>query len=421
MALLGDKAVGDIVKLNVSGVATDFIIVHQGIPSDMYDESCDGTWLLMKDIYEIAKYDDDESDADNDYQQSDMNLNFGREFLNLLDSDINSAIKQVKIPWCENAQIVSGSNGISAKIFLLSGYEVGFTTSDNANLPIDGTKLSYFENGLTTSARDKRIAYYNGNAASWWLRSPYLADNYCVMSVIETGGCYYYKYYSTVGVRPALILPPSLSVDLAGYVTLNTAPTITSSTASGTNLGEISDGFDLSYSVNDEEGNPMTVSEYVDDVIVNSLESAEGGTYTFSAVSGENWKTILNGSHTLKIVANDGKNDSDPYTVTFNKQVRTATVSLAEPLPADDLIRAAVVAVSGHFPEDSTLTILVTNNALDDEPVWEDMTREFKQNANHVFANQTAENGFAFNFKVTATRGASDEQGYISSIGGAFE
>lgn len=36
---LGTKAVGSIVKLKESGVAVNYIVVHQGKPSSIYDES----------------------------------------------------------------------------------------------------------------------------------------------------------------------------------------------------------------------------------------------------------------------------------------------------------------------------------------------------------------------------------------------
>ena len=49
---LANKEVGSIVKLNVNGAATELLVVHQGLPSAIYDASCNGTWLLMKDIYE---------------------------------------------------------------------------------------------------------------------------------------------------------------------------------------------------------------------------------------------------------------------------------------------------------------------------------------------------------------------------------
>ena len=54
--VLGSKAVGSIVKIKVDGVYRDWIVVHQGKPSSDYDESCNGTWLLMKDIYELSTW-----------------------------------------------------------------------------------------------------------------------------------------------------------------------------------------------------------------------------------------------------------------------------------------------------------------------------------------------------------------------------
>ena len=54
--LLSTKAVGSTVKLKVNGTAKEFIVVHQGKPSSLYDNSCDGTWLLMKDIYENRQW-----------------------------------------------------------------------------------------------------------------------------------------------------------------------------------------------------------------------------------------------------------------------------------------------------------------------------------------------------------------------------
>ena len=40
---------------------------------------------------------------------------------------------------------------------------------------------------------------------------------------------------------------------------------------------------------------------------------------------------------------------------------------------------------------------------------------------NHIFTNETAENGFAFNFRVKVKRGPSGEGGYISGIQGGFQ
>lgn len=113
--------------------------------------------------------------------------------------------------------------------------------------------------------------------------------------------------------------------------------------------------------------------------------------------------------------------DLEAYTVTFTKAVYEASITLAEPMDADDAITVMVLNVLGSIPADADLEVLVTNNANDTEPVWEDATQDVKNGNNHVFTNQTAANGFAFNFKVNVGRGTSNTGGYITSIGGAFQ
>ena len=48
---LGNVTVGTILKLNEKGTPQNYIVVHQGKPSSMYDNSCNGTWLLRQNIY----------------------------------------------------------------------------------------------------------------------------------------------------------------------------------------------------------------------------------------------------------------------------------------------------------------------------------------------------------------------------------
>ena len=125
---LGTKAVGSIVKIKVNGASKDFIVVHQGKPSSVYDDSCNGTWLLMKDIYENRAW---HSSNTNDYANSTIHSYLNSTFLNLFESNIKNAIKQVKIPYRKghgtSTTVTSGSNGLSAKIFLLSTAETSFS------------------------------------------------------------------------------------------------------------------------------------------------------------------------------------------------------------------------------------------------------------------------------------------------------
>ena len=237
---LSSKAIGSTIKLKVNGSAKDFIVVHQGKPSSVYDDSCNGTWLLMKDIYTTMKWDG----SNNDYLNSDMTAYLNGTFISLLDADIRNAIKQVKIPYQNGTgfggSLATGSNGLSTKVFLLSGYEVGWTTSDNSYFPKDGVRLAYF--GNSSGGNRNRIAYNGSSAAGWWLRSSYTGNNYYVWYVGSGGSYDNWSYSNPYGVRPALILPSTLLVSDDGTVSTNTAPStpgsisVPSSIMGGTNI-----------------------------------------------------------------------------------------------------------------------------------------------------------------------------------------
>lgn len=208
-----DIAVGSSVYLNEDGNYVEYIVINQGIPSnsDLYDDSCNGTWLLRKNIHSNRQW--DTSDV-NKYETSTINTWLNSDFFNGLGSVEQATIKQVKIPYHkDDGSDQSGAKGLLCKIFLLSGYEIGFTTSDNSYFPVDGAKLSYFEAGTGSSAVNKRIAYLNGSVARWWLRSPYTSNTYYVWRVNSSGSCNYSSASFSDGIRPALILPFNAEFD----------------------------------------------------------------------------------------------------------------------------------------------------------------------------------------------------------------
>ena len=210
---IGSLAIGSTIRLNVNNSPKEFIIVHQGKPSSIYDESCNGTWLLMKDIYENRQW---HSSDVNKLESSTIHSYLNSTFLNLFDSNIKDAIKQVKIPYRKNGGFggtnQSGANGLSCKIFLLSGYEVGWTSNNNKYFPQDGAKLSYFESGTGRPANGKRIAKLHGSADNWWLRSPYTNNTGKVWYVFSEGDYRNIAVSSSYGVRPALVLPSDFIV-----------------------------------------------------------------------------------------------------------------------------------------------------------------------------------------------------------------
>lgn len=202
----GDLEVGQEVLLHENGVPANYLVVHQGLPSDLYDGSCEGTWLLRKDIAENRVWDSGNSNV---LEASDIQAYLNGDWLAKYDAGVQSAIKQIKLPYRKNGGSggtdQSGANGLSCKIFLLSGYEVGWTTSVSQYFPVDGAVLSYFQGTAKVDA--KRIAKLNGSAAFWWLRSPYTRYTYSVWAVLSDGSYNGWNVNSTYGVRPALILP----------------------------------------------------------------------------------------------------------------------------------------------------------------------------------------------------------------------
>ena len=612
---LSSKAIGSTIKLKVNGSAKDFIVVHQGKPSSVYDDSCSGTWLLMKDIYENRQW---HSSDTNDYANSTIHSYLNSTFLAMLDSNIQKAIKQVKLPYRKGSgtstTVTSGSNGLPAKIFLLSATEMSFNFS---YMPSgEGAELAYFKGCADNSSDSKRVAYLNGSAAYWWLRSPYCnLSNYALF--VFSNGDWNLSYCSySLGIRPALILPSTLLVsddgtvstntapstpgsisvpssimggtnisiswakssdaesNLAGYkverstnggsswsqiyqgtatsttnnvafgttsvmyrvkaydteglesgwrtssqvtvvnnnapsappsiavpndvkggstlviswtaasdsdgnlsgyilerstdggssytqvykgnaltytdtitkgwstvmyrvkaydsynaqsgyttstkrtVDNNTTPTITTSSAA--NLGTKSSGFTISYSVDDKDaGDTLTVTEKLDGTTKRTYTATRKTTNSF-AVTGEYFQKITNGSHTMTVTVTDGK-ATVTKTFTFTKAVTAASITLAKPMEADAQITLCAITVGGLIPADAVFKVEVTNNGKDSSPVWEDATTEARNGRNHLFTNQTAANGFAFNFRVTAERGASGESGYIASIQGGFQ
>lgn len=614
---LGAKAVGSIVKIKVNGAAKDFIIVHQGKPSSVYDDSCNGTWLLMKDIYEKRQWN---SSNTNDYANSTIHSYLNSTFLNLLEPNIKRAIKQVKLPYRKGSgsseTVTSGSNGLSAKIFLLSAAETSFSFD---GMPSgEGAELAYFKGCADNGSDSKRVAYLNGSADVYWtLRSPFCRVSEGVLFIVSNGNWGYNNCSNYYGVRPALILPSTLLVSDDGTVSTNTAPstpwnisvpssimggtnisiswakssdaesnlsgykverstnggwswsqiyqgTATSTTdniafgttsvmyrvkaydteglesgwrtssrvtvvnnnapsappsiavpkdvkggstlviswtaasdsdgnlsgyilerstdggsaytqvykgnaltytdtitngwstvmyrvkaydteglesgyttsairtvrynvapainASSTSLGEKNAPFSFTYTVTDADGDTLTVTEKLDSKTTDTRTGvASGTTLTFGQGStAENFQRILNGSHTIKITANDGK-ESTSLNATFTKSVTSASVTLAEPLTVDGDITVAILQVSGSIPNDAAFKAEATNNALDDSPVWQDVTAEVRKGMNIVFENQAASAGAAFNFRISVERGASGEGGYIDSVSGAFQ
>ena len=199
----------------------------------------------------------------------------------------------------------------------------------------------------------------------------------------------------------------------------NTPPAISCQYPANTDLGTRREGFELIYSVTDQEGDEVTVTELVDGRALRTFEAQLGKEERFT-LGGLDFMGLLNGRHTLSISASDGASAA-VHSLSFTKRVTAASVTLERPMEADGPISVCVLAVSGSIPADAEFKVEVSNNALDEAPVWEDCTAAVRAGMNHVFENETAANGFAFNFRLNVERGASGLGGHINSVQGGFQ
>lgn len=169
---------------------------------------------MRKDIHSERVWDSDEVSR---YAKSSINAWLNGDYFNSLGVIEQATIKQVKIPYHTGGaggySDNTGANGLPCKVFLLGGYELGWTTSDSEYFPVDGAKLSYFESGTSTSANSKRIANYNGSATRWWLRSPHTNSTVLVWVVGDGGANFNTKSSHAYGIRPVLVLPGNALFD----------------------------------------------------------------------------------------------------------------------------------------------------------------------------------------------------------------
>lgn len=289
------------------------------------------------------------------------------------------------------------------KIF--TAYGKGIWTRTHSNVDSghedddDGSRDYYYANGL----------YLSGISSSDW-------------GVFSTG----YSYNASCGYLPCFTLPETLYIDKDGFPTENQPPEVTSDVGeSGVALGEKNEPFTLAYTVTDGDGDPMHIVEKVNGVELAVRENVATSTeLTVQCLSEKAlFQQILNGENTLVLEVDDGKTTTE-WTATFTKNVTRAVLSLAQPLTADDTITVAAMTLEGSFPADLSLSVEMTNNALDDSPVWENCTDiqrgESRAFVHHAFTNNTAARGFAFNYKITVTRGESGTGGNITMIGGVI-
>lgn len=227
---LSEKAVGSIVKLREDGVAAEFVIVHQGLPSSDYDASCRGTWLFRRNIHsERIWYSENVSD----YEKSDINAWLNDDaggYLASLDAEIRDGIKSVKIPYRKGygkySTLKTKADGLPVRVFLISDTELGYVKDySGSGMPSVGAKLDYFEADTTDSAHAMRIGYLEGVRASYFTRDPNILYQSNVFQCTTSGKYNCRDANDPHGIRQLMIMPDTALVDSNDFVTFQSAGT----------------------------------------------------------------------------------------------------------------------------------------------------------------------------------------------------
>ena len=93
----------------------------------------------------------------------------------------------------------SATGTTTAKVFLLSGTEMGLSSS---YFIAEGAVIEYFSG----AANSKRIGYLDGSAKAYWLRTPGTSSSYAI-GVSTSGAVSRTSKTTKRNIRPTFILP----------------------------------------------------------------------------------------------------------------------------------------------------------------------------------------------------------------------
>lgn len=179
--------------------------------------------------------------------------------------------------------------------------------------------------------------------------------------------------------------------------------------------------FATTYTVNDIEGDVVTVTEFVDDDVIRTFQTTLGRTETLSLTRNK-WLTLANGNHFLRVEAVDKNRATAVRVWNFQKSENVIEFQFSSPEETD--ARATKVLITPTWrTAGSVAKVYACNNAFDSSPTWEDITAQVTINRVFNFTNnvKTAEKwGVDVKFVITKNEGYDGEVS-VSGFGGAYE
>lgn len=205
---LGLYSVGSTIKMDINGNKRVWRIAYKGNPNpNLYDESCNGVWLVLNTIYSTRA-----NGNDCQYAGGIIDTYLNSTFLGRIDKDGNAAkyIKDVKIPYAKKQgdgswEVQTKENGLPCKVFLPSIFEIG--GAENLSIYKDGSKLGYYDGSPSTLTLEQ-----SGTPAPWRTRTV-TSDAQSEFSIDATGTITTCAPTDVIGVVPCVIMKPDALVE----------------------------------------------------------------------------------------------------------------------------------------------------------------------------------------------------------------
>lgn len=332
---------------------------------------------------------------DNNGLLKDFSANFKN---NIIDTNVNTA-----------------SGNVTDKIFLASISEVGLEGDSEK----EGYKFPIFIDNNSRIGKN-----FSNSNTTWWTRTAGFSGYVCIL--YSDGSLNYYEPGYDRGVRPLCNLKSEILVsdnkdsDGAYTIVWNPPPIIESTTS--TNMGTKSSEFSFTYKVTEKDaGQTLSVEEFVNNSKTKQFSATSGSTYTFS-LSRTAYQKLLNGNHTIKILAKDSEGGVTEKVFNFSKNETKILFTLEKPLVADAMVTKAMINVLGSIPSGAILKVEACNNGNDSNPTWEDCTEKVLQERKTFLLNKKkTATKWGFNVRVSLDRNGASGDCYISSVEGNFE
>ena len=178
-------------------------------------------------------------------------------------------------------------------------------------------------------------------------------------------------------------------------------------------LGEIWQGLELTYNINDNSSETVIAYEYTNDVLTNTITDV-----TLNENMMFDTSQLVLGKNVLHIKAINGSGSVSwrEYTVYV---LDSKLVFQTNSIPTDEAANNIVVNMIYDTTGEPTVKIEVTNNASASEPTWEDMTQEWMQNKAYTFQNKPSED-YGVAVRVTLEKNENTKYVYVNGLGFSY-